>query len=92
MSQLEDDLLDIPTFLKRDQKPVATIEPKTVKQPWIMPKIISKPKRHRLPADLKAALVKLGWTAHYRAGMTVERALVLIRRQAPPARKRRSNV
>ena len=92
MAQPEDDLLYIPAWLKRDTKPTAMSLSKPVKQPWIMPKNPPKPKRRRLPADLKANLIRLGWTTYYLRGMTVERALVLIRRQEPPARKRRCHV
>ena len=85
------DLLDIPDFLtlviKEPRLPVAPFT-----RPFIMPKTVFKPKRHRLPADMKAALAKLGWTAYYRVGMTFERALTIIRAQSLPERKRRKHV
>ena len=90
LAKPDDDLLAIPDFLRRTgeepRSPVASF-----KQAFIMPKTVSKPKRHRLPADMKAALVKLGWTSYYRVGMTFERALTIIRAQRLPERKRQKH-
>ena len=50
---------------------------------------LSSKKARRLSAVIRVALSRLGWTTHYRKGLTNETALGIIRRNEKPARKRK---